>query len=766
MYTCNILKINFLPKGYERNEQITGAIQESEQPHKTRSWQVNKVGVKQRPRTISMSPYKIQCWGDSICISLGDKSWRCSYAFASNVEHGYNFQLKPGERIFGGGERAIPLNRRGYHLPLYNQPRYAYAEGADVLNYSIPFLTSSYKYGLFFDNAAKSSFDIGKEDEALLQYRTCSGALDVYLIPGKSYAEILQNYHHLTGTQPLLPRWTLGGLMSRFGYTSETQVKGIIEKMKAEKIPFDAVIFDLFWFGDSIKGTLGNLDWINKEKWPDPAAMMADFKKDSIKTVLVTEPFVLETSKTYCSFLPYLAVDSSSQPYRLTNFYFGLGGLIDIFRTDARNHFWTYYKRQMQQGVDGWWGDLGEPETHPEDLFHRLSDMGKSRLFSSNEVHNIYGHYWTKMLFEKFKQDYPDRRLFSLNRSGFAGTQRYGIVPWTGDVSRTWSGLRAQLPVLLGMSMSGVPYVHSDAGGFAGGEGDWMLYLRWLQMAVFTPIFRPHGTALYEVDPAAYSFPSEIALAPSPYKENARESARLRYRMLPYNYSLSYEQTVSGSPLLAPLYYHFESDTNTYHIEDQYMWGPSIMVAPIVEKDMDKRKVYLPGGNWYAWMKNELMFGSTYIEEKVVNEAIPVFVKSGGIIPLLKAGTEISNTAAYNTNCIEWHYYLGSQTSEFTLFDDDGQSAGSLTKGQYDLVRFRVEPANDKLQISVSTAGKPYSGRLSQRQHIVYLHGLKGQWKKADESEKDVVLKLISPGLYQLEFCTSQATKNLVLVRQ
>ncbi|RYF85231.1 MAG: hypothetical protein EON98_07135 [Chitinophagaceae bacterium] len=493
--------------------------------------------------------------------------------FDSANYRGLTIPLQPNEKIFGGGERALPLNRRGYRLPLYNNPWYGYSEGADALNYSVPFITSSNGYGLFFDNPSKGFLDIGKTAPDWLTFGATSGEINVYIIFG-DYQTILQSYHKLTGTQPLPPRWVLGNFMSRFGYTSEAQAKEIYGKMKQEGIPVDAVIFDLFWFGDSIKGTLGNLDWINRKKWPDPKKMIADFKKDSVKTILVTEPFFLEGTKNYAASKPFLAVDSSGKnPYLLTDFYFGRGGLIDIFRNDSKAFFWQFYKAQMQNGVEAWWGDLGEPEKHPSNLYHNLKDFGYKRLFNADEVHNIYGHNWTKMLYDYYAKEYPEKRLFSLNRSGFAGTQRYSIFPWTGDVSRSWSGLRAQLPILLGMSMSGVPYVHSDAGGFAGGEGDPELYVRWLQFAAFTPIFRPHGTALYEVEPAAYSWPSEPAMMQEPWKSYAKMAVLTRSSFLPYNYSLAYAQTKYGKPLMAPLYFHFPNDTTATAIQDEYMWG-------------------------------------------------------------------------------------------------------------------------------------------------------------------------------------------------
>ncbi|MFY7900715.1 MAG: TIM-barrel domain-containing protein, partial [Chitinophagaceae bacterium] len=295
---------------------------------------------------------------------------------STDLHKGFIFQLQKNEEIFGGGERALSLNRRGHLLQLYNNPWYGYSEGAENLNYSVPFFTSNKGYALFFDNVAKSYVDIGKKNSDLLEYGTESGALIVYIILGDDYKAILKNFYELTGTQPLPPRWALGNLMSRFGYTSEKQVKDIYERMQTEKIPVDAVIFDLFWFGDSIKNGMGNLDWVNKQKWPNPKKMIDYFHQNKVKTILVTEPFVVKNTLAYPSSKPYLSIDSNGKPYEIEDFYFGNAGLIDIFRKDAQNWFWKYYDKQMKLGVEAWWGDLGEPEKHPTNMFHQLKDVG------------------------------------------------------------------------------------------------------------------------------------------------------------------------------------------------------------------------------------------------------------------------------------------------------------------------------------------------------------------------------------------------------
>lgn len=702
-YSSNIFKITFTPKNYTTGENVSDAV------------------VLSPIDYIDSHPLKMS--GDTL-VFINDG---LKILYRKEKEgNGFDFLLNDDEKIFGAGERALPLNRRGYRLNLYNNPWYGYGEGADNLNYSVPFITSSKGYGLFFDNPSKSFLDIGKTNKNVLEYGAFSGEINVYIIFG-NYQQILQSYYKLTGTQPLPPRWAFGNFMSRFGYTSETQVKDILQKMKNENIPVDAIIFDLFWFGDSIQHTLGNLDWINKTAWPDPKKMIGDFKKDGINTILVTEPFFVETSKNYQASKKYLAVDSSGKPYYLTDFYFGRGGLIDIFRNDSKQWFWQFYKRQMQNGVEAWWGDLGEPEKHPSNLYHNLKDYGYKRLFSADEIHNIYGHSWTKMLYNYYAKEYPYKRLFSLNRSGFAGSQHYSIFPWTGDVSRSWSGFKAQLPVLLGMSMSGVPYVHSDAGGFAGGDGDNELYVRWLQFAAFTPIFRPHGTALYEKDPNAFSFPSEPALIAEPYRTYAKNAVNIRYTMLPYNYSLAYQQTVSGKPLMSPLYYYFLNDTTASKVEDEYMWGENILVAPILEKSVRERKLYLPKGKWLNIFSTIVYEGGKWITVPVDLNYIPVFMKEGSFVPTV---SKIKNVSDYSNGHFLLNYFPSASKTNFTWYEDDGVSKNSLSTKKYTLIKCTGQDVGKKINVEVSPNNKLYfpnslavSITLTQKPLSILLNG-------------------------------------------
>jgi oligosaccharide 4-alpha-D-glucosyltransferase len=692
-YANNIFKVTYHSPNYYQNENITDAV--VLKPVAT----INSALVNNNTAAISFTKEKKASF-----VNVIHKNGITALQFA----------LDKGEQIFGGGERALPLNRRGYRFNLYNNPWYGYGEGADNLNFSVPFFTSSKGYGLFFDNGSKGYADIGKTEQNIFEVGFVSGEINAFIILGKDYKEILTSYQKLTGTQPLPPRWALGNLMSRFGYTSEKQVKEIAGKMKAEQIPVDGIIYDLFWFGDSIKGGVGNLDWVNKTKWPDPNKMMADFKKDHINTILITEPFIVKNTLQYNASLPYVAKDSAGKPFIISDFYFGQGGLIDIFRKDAGDWIWNiHYKKQINNGVGGWWTDLGEPERHPSAMLHNAKDVGVTRMLGADEVHNIYGHYWNKNLYEHYAKEYPNKRLFHLNRSGFAGSPRYSIFPWTGDVSRSWTGLRAQLPNLLSMSMSGVPYIHSDAGGFAGGEGDNELYVRWLQFAIFTPIFRPHGTALYEVDKAAFSFPSEAALIDTPYRNIAKSAIDLRYKFLPYNYTLAYRQAKFGEPLMRPLYYEYPKDSTAANIMDTYLWGDEILVAPVLQKAATARKIYLPEGKWFDIVGNEIYQGKQNINYKVNLTYSPIFLKEGSFLPMFE--TEGNTKSITKTNLSVW-YIPSTKTSQYELYEDDGESKNAISSSQFVLTHFSSTGLKDKkLNINISASNGLYKNKPIQR---------------------------------------------------
>lgn len=697
-YPDGITKLSWTFKGQKRAESFSNAV-----ISKAQGQAVMVVGGKK------IIPHK----GTNITVAgtglnMAGDGWQLQIAggFDSGHIRGLSFSLPTEALWMGGGERATGLYRNGQRISLYNAPAYGYGEGQDQLNYSVPFVISTAGYGLFFDNPAKGYIDFGKSKEGVLEAGFESGRLDFYIIPGKDPLTILKKYSNLTGRQPMPPRWALGNLVSRFGYRSQQQAEDVIAQMRRDSFPVDGIIIDLFWFGKTIQHTLGNLDW-DKDNWPQPEKMIQGFAKQNIQTILITEPYTIEGTKEYKSSIPHLAKDSSGKPFRLEEFYFGKGGLIDLFRNPARDWFWQFYKRETNRGVAGWWGDLGEPEHHPQAIMHNLTDLRIKRPVGANEIHNIYGHYWSQMVYENWNKDFPDKRLFFLNRAGYAGSQRFSIFPWTGDVGRSWSGYRAQLSTLQSMSLSGVPFVHSDAGGFAmTDKADPELYTRWLQFAAYTPIFRPHGSALEDLTPeGTISLPSEPCFWDEDTKKKALKTIRERYRLLPYLYTMAWEHLANGLPLIRPMLLLDPANKNLQDAQNQYMWGSSLLVAPVMQDAETTRRLFLPEGIWYRFHDLSAEEGNQWILEKTAPDRIPVFAKGGSFLPFWDKAV-MNSTADYRPlDTLTIRYFPGQSSEVYSFYDDDGSTPVKTTasNGKQQYLQWSSASNGDTLLLKAKT---------------------------------------------------------------
>jgi len=608
--------------------------------------------------------------------------------FERTDNDGLQFNMSPKEHFYGLGERAID-NLRGKRFELFNQAHYNYQIGEPNLNFSVPMLLSSKKYLLFFDNHEKGYADMGKTTRDQLEFGAIGGLMKYVFIAGYSYPDLYRSYGKLTGTQPLPPRWALGNLQSRMAYRTQQETDSIVRLMQEKHFPIDAIILDFYWFGDSIKGTMGRLAWY-KPNWPHPEKMIAQFRKEGVKTILITEPYILDTLKNFhiADSLGIFATDSLGKTYVNNEFYFGPGALIDIFKPEARQWFWKQYQKQMKISIAGWWGDLGEPESHP---FDQYCVNG-----SAWQIHNIYGFYWEKMIFDNYRKHYPQRRLFDLNRAGYAGSQRFSVFPWSGDVSRSWGGIQAQLPIMLHMSLSGMPFIHADAGGFAQGVRDDTLYTRWLQFACFSPILRPHGSDI----------PSEPVFFNDTTQRIVRYFMDERYRLLPYLYTTVWQAHKDGTPIIRPLFFDFPNDSVTYSVMDEYMWGNDFLVAPILHKKAKQRRIYLPEGTWYDWWTSQKWKGGRWISVPVRLQTIPVFVKAGAFIPMVKA---VESTDDYSSKDLTIRFYPAGKgiSSGGQMYEDDGKTFGTYEKGEYELLRFQNVSGKTFL---FSRTGKQYEG--------------------------------------------------------
>ncbi|GAB1308469.1 glycoside hydrolase family 31 protein [Urechidicola sp. KH5] len=680
-YSDQIIETTFVPEGQELHKHSHAVVMRPKYSKPEFKESTDKVVFKTSGMEVHIqkSPFKIAYYYKGKLIT----SEKNGYSKHENSEH-IQFNLNDTEVLYGAGARALPMNRRGYRLELYNRAHYGYETHSELMNYTMPLVLSSELYAIHFDNAPIGFLDLDSKKDNTLTYETISGRKTYQIVVGDSWLDLIANYTDLTGKQPLLPRWALGNFSSRFGYHTETETRNTVEKFQEEEIPLDAVILDIFWFGKDIQGHMGNLEFL-KDSFPTPQKMIDDFQAKGVQTVLISEPFILTTSNRWYEAVlkDVLAKDSLGNPFTY-DFYFGNTGLVDIYKPEGERWFWNIYKKIANMGVTGVWGDLGEPEVHPKELLHATG--------TADEVHNIYGHDWARLVYEGYQRDFPEQRPFILMRAGYSGSQRYGMIPWSGDVNRTWGGLQAQPKIALQMAMQGMGYMHSDLGGFAGPNLDDELYVRWLQYGVFQPIYRPH---------AQQEVPSEPVFRLEKAKLLAKEAIKLRYQLLPYIYTLAWENNQTGAPLMRSIFFEESDNLVLYDYSKTYLWGNDFLVAPILEQGQESQEVYFPkSGPWFDFYSDQIYDGGQTKTFKTGETSIPTFVRAGAFIPMAKP---MLTTKDYNANELDIHYYHHAEVSnsERVWYNDDGLLQEAFEKGAFEIVKASSKASNKKLNISL-----------------------------------------------------------------
>lgn len=708
-YSDKIVETSFIPNGETFNPKSEAVVKTPEKVKAEFVKNDNSLILHTKGITVivNKSPLNI-VYNSNKKLLFSEKS---GYTKVNDSTETLSFNIDNSEALYGGGARALGMNRRGNRLQLYNRAHYGYETRAELMNFCIPMVLSSKMYAVHFDNAAIGYLDLDSKKDNTLTYETISGRKTYQVIVGDSWTDLVSNYTDLTGKQPLLPRWALGNFSSRFGYHSQDEVENTIKKFEQNNIPVDAIILDLYWFGKGIKGTMGNLDW-DKDNFPNPEKMISNLNAKGVKTILITEPFILTTSSKWKEAVAkdVLVKDKSGKP-ATWDFYFGNTSVVDIFKPEGRDWFWNVYKRLVNQGIGGMWGDLGEPEVFPSKA---ITAGGKA-----DEVHNVYGHNWAKLIADGYKKDFPNQRPFILMRAGYSGSQRFGMVPWSGDVSRSWGGLQSQMEIALQMGMQGLGYMHSDLGGFAGDYFDNELYLRWLQYGVFNPIFRPH---------AQEDVASEVARKDVLTMAKAKKSVELRYRLMPYNYTLSFDNNQKGTPLMRPLFFE-EPDNKALSAEaGTYFWGNDFLVTPITTPagtEPTYKEIYFPkSNNWFDFYTGEKHSGGKKDMVKVNEDYIPAFVRGGSFIPMIEP---IQNTTKYSLDNFALHYYFDEDVKNSTgkLYNDDGATPNAFEKGKYEMLNFTSSNDGKSLIIKLSTApGKDYSS--TDKNVAVLIHNIKG----------------------------------------
>lgn len=550
------------------------------------------------------------------------------------------------ETYYGLGEKAgATLSRDTQQFVMWNTDTYGYPRGLDPIYQSIGFYIAlrhvkprGYAYGLFLDNTSRTYFDMGKTDPARVTFGAASGELNYYLFTGgeeHSPKKVLRDYTDLTGRTPLPPLWALGNQQSRWSYYPEARVREVARGFRESKIPADVIYLDI----DYMDG-FRVFTW-NRQHFPDPSKLIADLRAEGFRTVVIIDPGI-KVDPNYFAYKEGQAgghfVREADGSELHASVWPGVCAFPDFTDPKAREWFGSLYKKNLDEGIAGFWNDMNEPgvflsdETPKPDTYHHpmktfplgAKHAGDGMPGTHARYHNVYGMQMARSTFEGLKKLRPGERPFVLTRAGYAGVQRYSAV-WTGDNVASWDHLRLSIPMLLNLGVSGVPLVGADVGGFSGNPSP-ELYARWLQAAALTPFLRSHsesGSKPHE----PYSYGEEFT------KIN-RASIELRYRLLPYLYTLFDEHKRTGAPVMRPLWFEYPDDSRTYTAEDEYLVGRDLLVAPVVRESATKRNVYFPSGDrWVDWWTGKTYEGGKDAEIEAPLERLPLFVRAGAAVP-------------------------------------------------------------------------------------------------------------------------------------
>jgi alpha-glucosidase len=603
------------------------------------------------------------------------------------------------EGYFGFGQRTGRLNRRHRRLTNWtvdiSSP--GHSRGHDNLYQAHPVFLAArpgHAWGLFLHSTWYSAFDVGAEREEVLRLFTLGGELDYYLFAGPTPAAVVEQLTRLTGRPTLPPLWSLGYHQSRWSYASDDEVQAIAEGFRRRDIPLDAIHIDI----DYMRG-FRVFTW-DLERFPDPRSTVARLRARGVRSVVIVDPGVKnDPGADYVVAEEGLAQghfvrNPDGTPF--TGYVWPGEALFPDFCRNATRHWWgDLHAGLVEMGVDGIWCDMNEPAivdrpfrtpgVNDKPMPLAMMQGDEDEPVPHARAHNVYGSLMARATAEGLERLRPTARPWVLTRSAYTGVQRHAVT-WMGDNSSWWEHLQMSLPQLLSMGLCGVPHAGVDIGGFyhnAYGE----LFARWMEMGTFYPFMRCHtrsGSRAQE----PWGFGSGV-------ERVARGAIELRYRLLPYLYTLAHEAHRSGAPILRPLFYEFPGHGEYYDLEDQFMVGPLLMAAPVCAPGVRRRLVELPDGPWYDFWTG-LPVGPGPIVHPAPLGRVPLFVRGGAILTL---GNLRPSTSEPLTELM-LEIYPGAD-GQWTLVEDDGESL-AYADGVLAETRFGLrEVAPDRIEIEL-----------------------------------------------------------------
>jgi alpha-D-xyloside xylohydrolase len=589
----------------------------------------------------------------------------------------------------------------------------------DNTNISVPFFVSSNGYGILWNNASQSRFN-NRFLHALYLSSDVAGTIDYYFLYGPDFDRIIAGYRDLTGPAPLFGKWAYGFWQCKNRYTSQDEILGVAHKYRALNIPVDNIVQDWFWWK-----TMG--EPVFNKNYPDPPGMIADLHQNHFHVMFSFWPSFDPGSPVYDEmnrqgfFIAHTVVPG---------FHPAGHALYDAFNPAARVYYWNLLDQLFKIGADAWWLDTDEPETEGQET--NILMTNKVAIGSGARYADMFPLMTTTGVYQGQRAVTDQKRVFILSRSAFAGAQRNSITAWSGDVETNWLNFARQIPAGLNFELSGLPYWTTDIGGFVTGNPDdpayRELFVRWFEYGTFCPIFRVHGTRVPDVN-ELWSYGPDAQKILTDYD-------RLRYRLLPYIYSVAWKITNEGYTPMRALVMDFPGDVRARNIGDQFMYGPAILVNPVTEPGATSRHLYLPNAKWYDFWTGRAVMGGSAIDAAAPLDRMPLYVRAGSILPM---GPELQYSTEKPEDPIELRVYAGAN-GNFTLYEDENDTY-DYEKGAYATIPFVWDDAAKTLTIG-DRAGK-FPGMLESRTfRIVFVsdgHGAGiGAPVSSDQSEKIV----------------------------
>jgi alpha-D-xyloside xylohydrolase len=689
--------------------------------------QTNSIKFTDLKGNIILSEAENQSKSMTEATIAGIKTYTCTTVFNS----------PPDEALYGLGchpEDTLSVNYKGRNQEMVIR----YMTGA------IPVLLSTKGYGLMWDNYSASNFYGAEAGNTQFKYVSESGAMvNYYFMAGPGFDKIISSYRLATGHAPLYPKWAFGLFQSQDRYKSQAEVLGVKDNYRNNKIPVDVIVQDWFYWEPNVIGS--HVMW--PERYPNPKAMVDELHKANIHAMISIWP----------------VFSKGTEPY---NQMFHSGGMTDILWDNAFTHILdSYYDAHSPQaralywkqaydsligryGWDAWWVDQCEPDNG------NLLDLRRKSNFAIGrgiDYMNTYSLMHSEGLYNNWRRDIPGKRAYFLIRQAFAGQQRNAATLWSSDITCTWRAFKSQVPQGINACASGTPYWTSDIGGyhFHWQAPDWALpvnrelFTRWFQFGTFSPVFRIHGKGERALFSNNWDAPTKAILM---------NFDNLRYRLLPYIYSLSWKVTHEDYTIMRSLAFDFRDDPAIQNIPDQYMFGPAFLVNPVTErmfslpnsKDIKKiRKVYLPkSSNWYDFWTGKLIPGGQTLEAAAPVEILPLYIKAGSIVPM---GPYLQYATEKPADPVELRIYTGAD-ADFVLYEDENDPY-SYEQGKYATISIAWKEAEKTLTLKDRKGEFP--GMLKERLfRVVWVNTKNGigiePAKQAEEvrySGKEITIK-------------------------